>query len=617
MPPHVRREGIPASALRGAWLALLLGLLFLIPVVRMTGLSPTTPFGGSDLVTGNIVRIDIPGTTGSASSPEVAPKAAQGRFLPEGFFTENRGQAADGIRFYWSGSPSVLFRDDSIQFLMWERQSGGPALPGQPTRGERIPGATYSLTFEGANEVRPEGHGVAPFYSNFLLGSDPSRWATHVSSYREIVYEGLYKGIDARFRISGDGLKYEFQVAPGASPSSIAMRYEGLVGLEVRGREIALETGAGEVRDSEPVASQGTRSAQCSFALRAADVVGFECSDRDPSLPLEIDPLVYSTYYGLGCDDKARAATYDLAGNVLVVGTTGCGVPLRGVSYDPTFNGAYDVFVARFDTSGAGLVYATYLGGSGGEYGTGIALDYVGDIYVAGTTYSVDFPTTPGAYDTVQSGGTNFDGYVAKLSPAGDRLLYSTFVGNGTIELTGLAVDPMGYAFVTGHTCTTSFPLTPGAFQTTMSACPAAFVVKLTPTGDAPVYGTLLGGNGDATGRAIAVDLMGNAYVTGDTIATDFPVTPGAFDTTFNSYYVGPGGTTVYPDGFVTELNPSGTGLVYSTFVGGAGYEWPFALALDGGDAVIAGTTNSTNFPVTAGASVPRLICGTTGSWPS
>src|SRR3990170_2620865 len=353
MPPHVRREGIPASALRGAWLALLMGLLFLIPVIRFTGLSPPAPFAGLGLDSGDILGVDVPEATvsasilpravpsaGSASSPDVAPKATRRDFLPEGFFTENRGQAADGIRFYWSGSPSVLFRDDGIQFLIWERQPTGPALPGQPTRGERIPGATYSLTFEGANEVRPEGRGAAPFYSNFFLGGDPSRWATHVPSYRDIVYEGLYKGIDARFRISGSGLKYEFLVAPGASPSSIAMRYEGLAGLEVRGRELALETDAGEVRDSEPVAFQGTRSAQCSFALRAADVVGFECSDRDPSLPLEIDPLVYSTYYGLGCDDKARAATYDLAGDVLVVGTTDCGVPLRGASYDPTFNGA-------------------------------------------------------------------------------------------------------------------------------------------------------------------------------------------------------------------------------------------------------------------------------------
>jgi hypothetical protein len=250
--------------------------------------------------------------------------------------------------------------------------------------------------------------------------------------------------------------------------------------------------------------------------------------------------------------------------------------------------------VTKLNATGTALVYSTYIGGSGGEDGFGIAVDTSGNAYVTGRTFSTDYPVTPGAFQTTHGGGGWTDVFVTKLNATGTALLYSTYIGGiYDDEGNGIAVDGSGNAYVTGRTSSTNYPVTPGAFQRTNGGWWDVFVTKLNATGTALVYSTYLGGSGWDHGTAIAVDGSGNAYVTGFTGSTDYDVTPGAFQTTNGGWR----------DVFVTKLNGAGTALVYSTYIGGIYDDEGNGIAVDGsGNAYVTGFTGSTDYDVTPGA---------------
>jgi hypothetical protein len=246
------------------------------------------------------------------------------------------------------------------------------------------------------------------------------------------------------------------------------------------------------------------------------------------------------------------------------------------------------------------LSYSTYVGGWHAEGAYSIAVDVEGNAYVTGFTYGYNFPIT-GAFQPSHGGGT-YDAFVTKVNAAGSALVYSTYLGGSSDEIGyGIAVDATGNAYVTGYTYGGSFPITPGAFQTSLGGYYDAFVTKLNAAGNALVYSTYLGGGNVDYGYGIAVDAAGSAYVTGSTVSNNFPTTPGAFRTSYVGSY----------DAFVTKLNAAGSALVYSTYLGGssavggynAGYDYGNGIAVDGtGNAYVTGQTWSNNFPTTPGA---------------
>jgi hypothetical protein len=311
----------------------------------------------------------------------------------------------------------------------------------------------------------------------------------------------------------------------------------------------------------------------------------------------KIDPsgsgLVYWTY--LGGNGQSTGIAVDAAGNAYVTGTALGGFPTTPGALETTWNVGYKVFVTKLNASGSGLVYSTYLGGSGNDESFGIAVDASGNAYVTGGTNSIDFPTTAGALDTTYNDGyPTGDAFVAKLNASGSALVYSTYLGgSGDDEGNGIAVDAGGNAYVTGWTESSDFPTTVGALDTTYNGGDDAFVAKLNANGSGLVYSTYLGGSGDDLGCGIAVDEAGNAYVTGSTWSIDFPTTAGALDTTS----VGSG------DAFVANLNANGSGLIYSTYLGGSGDDVGSGIAVDAvGDAYVTGITDSNDFPTTAGS---------------
>ncbi len=492
-------------------------------------------------------------------------------------FEANRGQTDERVKFLARGPGYTLFlTGDSAVLDVRQKERARAVLR------MTLVGANAHAAVAGADELAGR--------SNYFTGSDPKFWRTNVPTYAAVKYEGVYPGIDLIYHGNQRLLEYDFVVAPGADPRAIDLRFEGARKLSVNAEgSLAIGLGASEVIEHAPVVYQeigGVRKTLAGrYVLRGRGRVGFRVGDYDRSRVLVIDPtLEYSTYLGgsRGYHDVGWAIAVDAYGCAYITGDAeSTDFPTTPGAFQTNWPGGggpsfpVHAFVTKLNATGSALVYSTYLGGSNAERGLGIAVDGSGNAYVAGWTASADFPTTPGALQTILRGYS--DVFVTKLNATGSALVYSTFLGGSDSENpTGIAVDGSGNAYVTGTAGSTDFPITPGSFQSIFRGGPGDyFVSKLNATGSALVYSTYLGGSGDDQySGGIAVDASGNAYVTGWTASSDFPTTAGAFQTA--------GGP-----GYVTKLNAAGSALVYSTYLAGA---LPEAIAVDGsGNAYVTG----------------------------
>jgi hypothetical protein len=431
--------------------------------------------------------------------------------------------------------------------------------------------------------------------SNYFIGNDPAKWRSNIPTYAQVKYEGIYSGIDLVYYGNQRQLEYDFVVAPGADPRRIAFDVRGAkrVRKDEHG-DLVLKMSEGEIRWRKPLAYQeedGARQevAAC-YSITGTNRVGFEVAGYDASRTLYIDPLIYSTYLGGSGDDFGNGIAVDSAGNAYVTGsTTSTNFPTMN-PLQPNNGGSMTAFVTKINAAGSALVYSTYLGGSGGDTGYGIAIDGAGNAYVTGSTSSTNFPTKNPLQSANGGGG---DAFVTKINASGSALVYSTYLGgSGSDVAYGLALDSAGNAYVTGKTASTNFP-TQNPFQpVNHGGNPAydAFVAKINSSGSALVYSTYLGGSNYDVSSGIAVDSAGNAYVVGTTYSTDFP--------TLNALgpaYFGSG------DAFVTKFDPSGSALVYSTYLGTSADYFDYrngngnAIAVDtAGDAYVTGTYYTT-----------------------
>jgi hypothetical protein len=497
-------------------------------------------------------------------------------------FVPNAGQANGSVRFYARGAGySFSFTDDKALLAL--------------AAGDR--GQALELNFIGANpNARVQAADRRSGVVNYFTASEQH---ANLATYGRLVYRNLWPGIDMVFSGKGGTLEYAFHVRPGAEISDIRLAYAGADGLSLdRSGALRIGTSLGALRDAPPHSFQrldGHRVPVDSHYALAGGSYGFVLGHHDRSRPLVIDPsLSYSTYLGGGGLDTGNSIAVNSQGDVYISGiTVSADFPTTAGAFDTNANGSSDAFVTKFDPASSSLSYSTYLGGSGDDVGTGIAVDSAGDAYVGGTTVSADFPTTAGAFDTSYNG--NQEAFVTKLDPLGSSLSYSTYLGGSRFDTAaGIAVDPAGAAYVTGQTDSLDFPTTLGSIATTYNGGFAdAFVSKLNPAGSAPTYSTYLGGSSGEGGFGITVDSAGDAYVTGSTQSADFPTTAGSLDTTDNG-----GG-----DAFAAKLDAAGSSLGYSTYLGGALFDFGSDIAVDSAGAVyLAGRTDSTNFPTSAGA---------------
>lgn len=445
--------------------------------------------------------------------------------------------------------------------------------------------------------ARITGEQPLPGQTHSFIGNDPRAWRTHVPGFAAVRYTEVFPGIDLKYYGVQGRLEYDFIVRPGADPAAIALAIRGAqrVALE-RDGHLALDLDGERLTMQRPVIYQdlagGRRMVPGGYVLQGAEQIGFRVAAYDRSRPLIIDPVLsYSTYVGGSGAEGLGGVAVDAIGNAYITGTTdSTDFPTQGPA-QPSNSGGFDIFIAKVNPTGSALVYATYLGGGGSETGTDIALDGLGHAYVTGHTTSTDFPAVNAFEDTFQGGANTGDAFLAKLSPDGSTVLYATYVG-GTGDDRGfsIAVDGLDSPYIGGETTSTDFPLE-NPFQSTPGGSFDAFAAKFNALGIALSYSTYVGGADLDRALGIAVDVNGNAYLTGDTVSTDFP-TANAIQGTLS-------GTSA--DAFVLKLNAAGAALVYSTYLGGTGADTGEAIALDGSaNAVVTGETDSTDFPTSS-----------------
>jgi len=516
----------------------------------------------------------LPAPTALVATPviQAKPDAATKTRISEAYgklplsFEINQGQTDDQVKYLARGPGYTVFLTPTEAVLALRTEA--PGLRTEPSelrteqramRDERTAAkkeehradngrrAVVRMKLVGANaEAKLGGLDELPGKSNYFIGNDPKKWRTNIPHYGKVRYREAYPGIDLVFYGNPRQLEYDFVIAPGADPNDIMLAFEGVDRLEIDNEgNLILHLPGDHLIQRAPIIYQETNGSRQSvtghYVLRDKDRIGVHVAAYDPSKPLVIDPV---------------------------------------------------------------LVYSTFLGGSAGDVGNGIAVDFAGNAYVTGSTLSADFPTTAGAFDTGFAGGGVPDAFVTKLNTTGTALVYSTYLGGGNADVgNGIAVDGACHASVTGSTASaapTAFPTTPGAFQTSLATAAAVtdtFVTKLNTTGTALVYSTYLGGSAADVGNGIALDGVGNAYVTGETSSANFPTAGSPFQAALS----------IAPDAFVTKLNSSGTALVYSTYLGGSAGDIGRGIAVDSLDnAYVTGETGPagvpTPFPTTAGA---------------
>ena len=495
--------------------------------------------------------------------------------------------------------------------------------------------AMMRVTLAGGRPAVPEPLDQQPTAMSYYRGSDPTQWVTGASTHGRIRYAGVFEGVDIVYYGNQRKLQYDFIVAPGARPGDIALQVEGAsaIAVDADGR-LRMVLGDRVVEQDRPYAYQvvgGERREVPSRFVVDGTRVGFALGDYDRTLPLVIDPVIaYASWYGGSAEEAFVDLDLDASGNLIALGFT---VDLEGVLRFPTTPGAHktvrneaaaDAFVTKFASNGT-VLFATLLGGTGGEllagyaYDGGVAVDAAGNIHVTGTTASVDFPVTAGAFDTDYNdddpGATGSrDGFYVKLS-SGGALMYGTYFGGRRHdEPHGIDVDAAGNAYISGSTDSDQttgsdggFTVTGNAYDGTKGSIEDMFLLRFNPAGQL-TYSTYLGGNSgdgaEATDVRVSRLVPNVVYVVGDSRSSDFPTTPA----TRVEAYDGSGDS----DGVVVRLDLSLSGtsqLTYGTFLGGSGKEFFTALALDSSDRVyVTGNVSSTQASFPAAPTLPGSI---------
>ncbi|MFL6352999.1 MAG: SBBP repeat-containing protein [Bryobacteraceae bacterium] len=541
-----------------------------------------------------------------AANSNSTPKSATTNYARPLSFEPNQGQTNKQVDFLAHGDGYSLFLSHAETVMVLQRNAAAKA--NSHIRPTSVNSTAVRLRPVGGNaSAKVDALGQMPGKSNYFTGNAPERWHRDIPNYVQVRYGNVYPGVDMIYYGNQRQLEYDFVVSSGTDPGSISLELEGPSKAELdRDGSIVMHTEAGDLRWQKPVAYQeidGSRKlVQCAYARSGTDRIRFTIGTYDRTKRLVIDPvLVYSTYLGGSNSDGAGAIAVDARGNAYVTGATASiDFPTKS-AFQEVLNAATHAFVTKFDSTG-NLVYSTYLGGTFSDGGSGIAVDVHGNAYITGETSSTDFPTKNAfqATNLISIRAPDSDtGFVTKICPAGNALVYSTYLGGSLPQIgedgqaifgdtaRAIAVDVHGSAYVTGYTFSTDFP-TKNAFQPPLVfGSSEAFITKFNAAGSL-VYSTYLGGDGATIGSGIAVGVHGEAHITGTTAAPDFP-TKNAFQTTLKSSI---------RNAFVTKLGAAGNALVYSTYLGGSGQEVGNGIAVNAhGQAYVTGYTASIDFP--------------------
>ncbi|MCX6257203.1 MAG: gliding motility-associated C-terminal domain-containing protein [Bacteroidia bacterium] len=527
-------------------------------------------------------------------------------------FIENKNQ--------WD--KNVLFRSDIPGGTVFFRKTGpvfdfiDPAAIDKMhchcnSKPENIRHHAIFVTFLNSSDiVNVRGTDIYPNYNNYFLGNNPEKWASKVRIFKNINYSGIYPGIDLNYYNSGKNLKYDIILHPGANIQILEIKLDGADRLKLKNDELVITTSVNEFEELKPVAYQTIdgkrRDIPCRFELEG-NILKFRLSGNyDNTKDIIIDPvLVFSTYSGSYADNFGFTATFDLKGFLYSGGLAfGSGYPTTPGAYQVSFTGVQtDMGITKYDTTGHFPVYSTYIGGTKADVPASLVVNDNDELFILGVTGSSDFPVTGNAYDTTFKGGSSVvfsNGYgisfpsgtdivISKLSNDGSALLASTYLGGsqndglntsqflkynyGDVFRGDIFVDHSDNCYIASTTCSTNFPVTPGAFQPIYGGSSQdAVVAKLDGNLHNLIWGSFLGGIGDDAGYSLAVTVDSKVYVAGGTSSINFHTTPNALNPTYL------GGQS---DAFLSCISSDGHTLLNSTLFGSGDYDQAFFVQLD------------------------------------
>jgi Beta-propeller repeat/FG-GAP-like repeat len=553
-------------------------------------------------------------------------------------FEENRGQADARVKYLSRGTDYGLFLTPTEATIVHntrmrvpDSMQGADATGGLASLGASTvkTNSIVRLSWIGADpKTEARGVGLQRGITNYLLGNDRSQWHRRVPRYSGVELRHVYPGIDLVYHGNAQKLEFDYNIAPKADPKQIQVGIDGpsLVAVDGEGR-LTIDVGGDHVVLLKPVVYQernGKRTlVEAKYVMKESHRFGFELGPYDTSLPLVIDPVLeFAANFGGGYTSISSSLALDSLGDMYITGTT-CATdyPLTNGVYQSTgganvSEACNTAIVTELNPSGSSLIFSTYLGGTGVNFGMGLLLDATGNPIVAGTTNATNFPTTTGAYQTAfaKAGTCDYDqflenqacsdGFLTKLNADGSNLIFSTLLGGERADFILALAAGNGNLYVTGATNSTKFPTAGTPYSTTygggticqggFAPCFDAFVSEFSANGTQLVASTYLGGNDDDFAAGIVLDGSGNVYVSGTTDSGNFPKT-----STIGTNSPHPG----QDDIFVTKLNAGLSKLLYSTQIGGSGNDLGIGLRVDStGAAYVTGTTGSSDFPVTSGA---------------
>ncbi len=468
-------------------------------------------------------------------------------------------------------------------------------------------------------------------YYNYFIGNDSRRWATNALAFESILYPDVYEGIDFRISSMGNNLKYDFIVKAGADPSQIKIEYYGVNSIEKSNDELNIQTVVGSLSELKPFSYQIYNLKQQPVAsefLLKNNIVSFYFPDGyDESSELVIDPvLIFSTYSGSTADNWGSTATPGEHGTLYSAGVTqqslGGMFPATVGAFQTTNKGKFDMAIIKYDSAGMNFLYATHLGGVNNDSPESLVVDKVsGDLLVLGISSSPDYPTSGNAFDTTFNSGTTvfnrvlntddkWDIVITRLSPTGDQLLGSTFLGgsgndglntpkqsggplvvNYGDEMRGdVITDEEGYVYISSVTASNDFPIVNG-FDNTFNGATDGVVVKLAPDLSSIVWSSYVGGSGFDAAYSIKLDIDNNIVMAGGTTSADFPTTASAYQTAFNGLV----------DGWIARIAADGSAIMNSTFTGTLSFDQVYFIDMNAvGDVFCYGQTAG-HMPITPG----------------
>jgi Beta-propeller repeat len=493
-------------------------------------------------------------------------------------FVENRGEVEPGIRYIGTGP----------EFKAWFANSGVIFQQGSAKAKMDFVGGSPTSTIEA---VEPTGA-----KANYFRGHDPARWKTDLPLFAGLRYQGVWPGIEIRFKADSSRTKAEYVLDPGAGISEIRLRFDGRAEIGADG-SLTVSNSSGQFREDKPLLFQdgdsGRTTVPGGFQEFEDGTVGFTAPLYDKSKPLIVDPaILFSGYVGNASQTTITSVTVNSYYNIIVAGWT-IGTDLASPGSAQSSNrGGVDAFVAGFSPAGGAMIFCTYLGGSGDDRAFGVTVDGLNNTYVTGWTSSANFPVSNALQQKLS--GTR-DAFVTKLNPAGNALIFSTYLGGTGVDTgNSIVLDSNNAVIVAGDTTSTNLPVTASAYQRKLAGGQDIFVAKLSLAGNALSFLTYYGGNSTDHCASVKVDPSDQIYFGGATYSTNLPVMHAAQPQS--------GGGQ---DGFVAKLSADASTLLLGTYIGGSGGTPGAPEQVNGVDIslgltlIAVGTTSSTDFPVT------------------